>query len=156
MPASPVMQPSMNASQMDMVPLKEFENLKQLTLQIEKEATETINRKDGHIKSLIEEIASLKEGYNVDFEELKLQSEIRITDLETKLKRQSERLGQFEAKSEFEDVLQTYNTQMCNLESENNVLLQEIKRTCKVESIHTKIKNEIAEKKMEQLTCEQV
>ena len=39
-----------------MVPEREFENLKSLTFQIEKEATETIEKKDGHIRSLLEEI----------------------------------------------------------------------------------------------------
>ncbi len=71
-----------------------------------------------------------------------MQLELKVTDLEMKLKRQSERLLLFEAKCEFEDVLQTYNMQMCNLESENNILIQEVKRTFKVESILTKIKNE--------------
>ena len=36
-----------------MVPEREFENLKSLTFQIEKEATETIEKKDGHIQSLL-------------------------------------------------------------------------------------------------------
>ena len=52
-----------------MVPEQEFENLKTLTFQIEKEATETIEKKDGHIKSLLEEIAYLKESHKVDMEE---------------------------------------------------------------------------------------
>ena len=45
---------------------------------------------------------------------------------------------------------------MCNLEHENHLLIQEMKRTCKAETIHTRIKNEIAEKQMQGLTCEQV
>ena len=56
-----------------MVPEQEFENLKSLTFQIEKEATETIEKKDGHIRSLMEEIAYLKESHKVDMEEQKLQ-----------------------------------------------------------------------------------
>ena len=55
-----------------MVPEQEFENLKSLTFQIEKEATETIEKKDGHIKNLVDEIAYLRESYKVDMEEQKL------------------------------------------------------------------------------------
>ena len=39
-----------------MVPLQELENLKQLTFRIEAEANETVEKKDGHIRSLLEEI----------------------------------------------------------------------------------------------------
>ena len=70
-----------------MVPEQEFENLKSLTFQIEKEATETIEKKDGHIRSLMEEIAYLKESHKVDMEEQKLQNELKITDYEMKVKR---------------------------------------------------------------------
>lgn len=45
---------------MPMVPEQEFENLKSLTMQIEKEATETIEKKDGHIRSLMDEIEYLR------------------------------------------------------------------------------------------------
>ena len=144
---------------MPMVPEQEFENLKTLTFQIEKEATETIEKKDGHIKSLLEEIAYLKESHRVDMEEQKLQNELKITDYEMKLKRQQERLNIFEARSDFEDILQTYNAQMCNLEQENNVLLQEVKRVCKIDSLTTKLKNDLAQKNVpsgNKLTCEQV
>lgn len=133
-----------------MVPEQEFENLKTLTFQIEKEATETIEKKDGHIKSLLDEIAYLKESHRVDMEEQKLQNELRMTDYEMKLKRQQERLNVFEARSEFEDILQTYNAQMCNLEQENNVLLQEVKRVCKIDSMTTKLKNDLAQKNVPQ------
>ena len=122
-------------SMMPMVPEQEFENLKQLTFQIEKEATETIERKDGHIQSLIDEIQYLKESHKVDLEEQKLHYELKVTDLELKVKRSQERLEQFESQSEFEDILQTYNNQMCNLENENNILIQEVKRACKIESM---------------------
>ena len=70
-----------------MVPEQEFENLKSLTFQIEKEATETIEKKDGHIRSLMEEIAYLKDSHKVDMEEQKLQNELKITDYEMKVKR---------------------------------------------------------------------
>ena len=50
---------------------------------------------------------------------------------------------------------------MCNLEQENNILLQEVKRACKIDSITTKLKNELAQKNHAQqdfpgLNCEQV
>lgn len=46
---------------------------------------------------------------------------------------------------------------MCNLEHENHILITELKRACKVESVHTKVKNELAEKQFEEgLKCEQV
>ena len=56
----------------NMVPEEEFENLKSLTFQIEKEAIETIEKKDGHIKSLMDEISYLRESHKVDMEEQKL------------------------------------------------------------------------------------
>ena len=43
----------------NMIPQEEFENLKTLTFQIEKEAQETIEKKDGHIRSLMDEIKFL-------------------------------------------------------------------------------------------------
>lgn len=52
----------------------------------------------------------------------------------------------FEANSEFEDILKTYNNQMCSLEHENHTLIQEIKRTCKAETVHAKIQSELAQK----------
>ena len=89
--------------------MKEFENLKQLTSALEKEAAEVIEKKDGHIKCLMDEISFLRESQRVDMEELKLQHELQVTDFEMKIKRATERLAVFEAKSEFEDILQTYN-----------------------------------------------
>lgn len=61
--------------------------MKTLTFQIEKEASEAIEKKDGHISSLMNEIAYLQESFKVDFEEQKLQHELREADLEIKLKR---------------------------------------------------------------------
>ena len=65
-----------SVSEVDMVPMKEFENLKQLTSALEKEAAEVIEKKDGHIKCLMDEISFLRESQRVDMEELKLQHEL--------------------------------------------------------------------------------
>lgn len=43
---------------------------------------------------------------------------------------------------------------MCNLESENNILIQEVKKACKVETVLAKLKTEQTQKQMEKLTCE--
>lgn len=75
-----------------MVPEREFENLKQLTFRIEAEALETLEKKDGHIRSLMDEIASLKENHKTDLEEQKLHFELKVTDLEMKQKRMEQRL----------------------------------------------------------------
>lgn len=88
-----------------MVPEKEFENLKLLTNRLEKEAAEVIDKKEAHIRCLLDEINFLKENHKSDFEEHKLQHEILVADLEMKLKRTEDRLTIFEAKSEFEEIL---------------------------------------------------
>lgn len=71
----------------NMVPKKEFENLKLLTNQLEREAAEVIEKKEGHIRCLIDEIAFLKESFKTDFEELRLQHELSFADVEMKLRR---------------------------------------------------------------------
>ena len=84
-----------------MVPQSEFENLKALTLKIESEACETIQKKDAFIEQMRAEMQEMSERHNIDIDEHRLQSEIRITDLEQKVKRQDERLAIFEANAEF-------------------------------------------------------
>ena len=84
-----------------MVPQSEFENLKALTLKIESEACETIQKKDAFIEQMRAEMQEMSEQHKIDLDEHRLQSEIRITDLEQKVKRQDERLAIFEANAEF-------------------------------------------------------
>ena len=79
-----------------MVPQTEFENLKALTIKIESEACETIQRKDAFIEQIRAEMQEMTERHQIDLDEHKLQSEIKITDLEQKVKRQEERLAIFE------------------------------------------------------------
>ena len=55
-----------------MIPQKEFENLKLLTSQLEREAAEVIEKKDSHIKCLMDELEFLRETQRVDAEEMKL------------------------------------------------------------------------------------
>ena len=69
-----------------------------------------IEKKEGHIRCLMDEIAFLKDSHKVDFEELKLEHELQTADLEMKLKRIEDRLVAHEGKSEFEDILATYNS----------------------------------------------
>ena len=94
------------------------------------------------------------ERHQIDLDEHRLQSEIKITDLEQKAKRQEERLALFESQMEFQEILSTYNAQMGHLEQENNMLLIELKRNCKVESIHARTKSELQAKKFDNLNCE--
>ena len=46
-----------------MVPEKELENLKLLTNKLEQEAAEVIEKKEGHIRCLMEEVTFLKESH---------------------------------------------------------------------------------------------
>ena len=84
-----------------MVPQSEFENLKALTSKIESEACETIQKKDAFIEQMRAEMQEMSERHKIDMDEHRLQSEIRIADLEQKVKRQDERLAIFEANAEF-------------------------------------------------------
>ena len=45
---------------------------------------------------------------------------------------------------------------MANLEQENNMLMVELKKNCKVESVHQRIKSELQAQKADSLTRDQV
>jgi hypothetical protein len=58
---------------------------------------------------LKKEIEQMREDHRIDMDEQKLQYELRISDLDLNVKRQSERLKVLEQNVEFEDILKTYN-----------------------------------------------
>ena len=55
-----------------MVPQAEFENLKALTMKIEQEACETIQRKDTFIEQMKKEMQEMAERHQIDLDEHKL------------------------------------------------------------------------------------
>ena len=117
-----------------MVPVDEFEALKALTAKIESDLTEKCTQKDNYIQSLKGEIERMQGEFSLDFEEFKLQHELKTQDLEQRVKLQQQRLDMFERNAEFDEILKTYNNQMQQMESDNILLLAEIRRIIKVDS----------------------
>ena len=69
----------------------------------------------------------MKEEHRNEIDEVRIQSELKINDLEMKCKRQENRINVFERGNDFHDILHTFNSQMVQLEQENSILLTEIK-----------------------------
>lgn len=76
----------------------------------------------------------MKNEFAIDFEEFKLQHELKTQDLEDRVKRQQAKLDLFEKNAEFDEVLATYNAQMQAVEADNNLLLTELRKIIKLET----------------------
>jgi hypothetical protein len=101
---------------------------------LDSDARLKLEEKDNFIENLKKEIFRLKEEFAIDFEEFKLQHELKTQDLEERCKRQQAKLTLYERNAEFDEVLATYNAQMQAMEADNNFLLAEIRRVIKVET----------------------
>lgn len=117
-----------------MVPVEEFEALKALALKIDSDSRAKLDHKEVYIQELRAEIARMKNEFAIDFEEFKLQHELRTQDLEDRVKRQQAKLDLFEKNAEFDEVLATYNAQMQAVEADNNLLLTELRKIIKLET----------------------
>jgi len=71
-----------NSKNMKMVPFEEFEALKALTIKMENDWLLKCEQKDLYIESLRSEIDRMRGEFAIDFEEFKLQHEIKTQDLE--------------------------------------------------------------------------
>lgn len=116
------------------VPIEEFEALKRLVLKVESDGRVKIEQKDLFIAGLKAELARMKDEFALDMEEVKLQHELKTQDLEEQVKRQRAKLDLFEKNAEFDEVLATYNLQMQVLESDNQLLLAEIRKVYKTDT----------------------
>lgn len=61
-------------------------------------------------------ISELRENHRLDMQEAKITHELELVDLKQSLQRTQNRLQSLENKSEFRDVLLTYNSQMSEIE----------------------------------------
>ena len=88
-----------------MVPIEEFDALKNLLAQIEYQHHIKCQQKDLYIEGFRAEIERLKSEFAIYFEEFKLHHEIKAQDLEQKVKQQQQRLDMFEKNAEFDEIL---------------------------------------------------
>ena len=107
---------------------------------VERNANEKLKQAALYADGLRGEMDRLKVENQNEVDEVRIQSELRINDLEMKCRRQNQRISVFEKDFAFPDVLQTFNEQMVQLEQENSILLTEIKHISKVNTVLATVK----------------
>ena len=76
----------------------------------------------------------MSKAHRIDLEELKITYQLKEMDLNQRLARAQERIAALEKSHNFDDVLATYDTQISQLESTNNLLLDELRKVMRFHS----------------------
>ena len=88
-----------------MVPRSELDNLRKIMNNIEKVSVDKSIKCDKYVESTRVEMERMKVVHKNEIDELRIQSELKINDLEMKNRRQKERIEVFEKGFDFQTVL---------------------------------------------------